>query len=408
MRLLWLTAEGPDPVGTTGGALRQFNLISGLVKFGHEVTVVTSFPTGGDSFERTSASLSAAGAHLESVRRPNRFRHDLGFGVRADPRISLALARDPFFVVRDAVAWARIRPVAEELIGRRKYVIHIENDWSAAWARDLPPGLPKVLGLQNVGDAYYASIASSAAGMRKVLALGEAWRAARHNRRTLGLFRAATAVSDEDAARVRPLVRGPVRVIPNGTDLSVGPFDAEESEDWTLLFTGTMNHRPNIEAATALARDILPRVRAQLPQARLTIVGRDPVPAVTALQSEPGVVVTGGVRSIDRYFARAAVVAAPLASGGGTRLKILDALAAGRPVVSTTVGAEGLDLTPGEHYILADGSARFAAEVVRLLRDQDERRRLGRAGRQAVESRYGWGAIAERLSNALSEFDLGV
>jgi glycosyltransferase involved in cell wall biosynthesis len=164
-----------------------------------------------------------------------------------------------------------------------------------------------------------------------------------------------------------------------------------------------MDWLPNEDAMTYFCRDILPLVRAEEPGTTLSIVGRAPTPAVSALAADPGIVVTGRVADIRPHVADASVYIVPLRIGGGTRLKLFEAMAMGRAVVSTTVGAEGLPVTDGRHLMLADTPAAFARTVVGLLRDPGRRAQLEAAARTLVVERHGWTAVAETLDAALRE-----
>jgi glycosyltransferase involved in cell wall biosynthesis len=151
-------------------------------------------------------------------------------------------------------------------------------------------------------------------------------------------------------------------------------------------------------------RDILPLIRAEEPDVTLSIVGRAPTPAVRRLASEQGVHVTGRVDDVRPYMRDAAVYIVPLRIGGGTRLKIFEAMAMSKAVVSTTVGAEGLPVTGGEHLLLADEPRAFARGVVRLLRDVEKRRGVELAARQLVVAKYDWSVVAGDLEEALMRF----
>jgi glycosyltransferase involved in cell wall biosynthesis len=151
-------------------------------------------------------------------------------------------------------------------------------------------------------------------------------------------------------------------------------------------------------------REILPLIRAEEPGVRLTIVGRAPTPAVRRLADEAGVHVTGRVDDVRPYLGEATAYVVPLRIGGGTRLKIFEAMAMGKAVVSTTVGAEGLPVTSGEHLLVADEPQTFARAVVGLLRDPDRRHRLESAARALVLERYDWSAVAGELEAALIRF----
>jgi glycosyltransferase involved in cell wall biosynthesis len=155
---------------------------------------------------------------------------------------------------------------------------------------------------------------------------------------------------------------------------------------------------------TFFCRDILPLIRAEEPGVTLSIVGRAPTPAVLRLAREHHIRVTGRVDDVRPYMREAAVYVVPLRIGGGTRLKIFEAMAMEKAVVSTTVGAEGLPVRNGEHVLLADEPRHFAREVVCLLRDSDRRRGLESAARALVVERYDWSAVAGELEDALMQF----
>ena len=151
-----------------------------------------------------------------------------------------------------------------------------------------------------------------------------------------------------------------------------------------------MDYPPNEDAVVWFANEILPSLRAGQPEMGFTIVGRSPTPAVKALARRPGIRVTGEVEDIRPYLAEAVALVVPLRSGGGTRLKILQAMAMGRPVVSTTLGAEGLEIADGDNIIVADSPERFAESIVRLAIAPDTAARIGLAGRRLALAKYDW------------------
>jgi glycosyltransferase involved in cell wall biosynthesis len=174
-----------------------------------------------------------------------------------------------------------------------------------------------------------------------------------------------------------------------------------------LVFTGSMDWLPNEDGMTYFCREILPRIRQAEPEATVAIVGRSPTPAVKKLAETPGVEVTGRVDDVRPHIARGAVYIVPLRIGGGTRLKIFEAMSMGKAVVSTTVGAEGLPVTPGRDIVLADEPARFAHAVVHLIRDQQTRRGIEAAARRLVVEKYDWSAVAGDFETALMRLTKG-
>jgi glycosyltransferase involved in cell wall biosynthesis len=174
----------------------------------------------------------------------------------------------------------------------------------------------------------------------------------------------------------------------------------------SMVFTGSMDWIPNEDAVRFCVREILPRIRQAVPDATLTVVGRNPAPSVIALGAQaPGVTVTGRVDDVRPYMERAALYVVPIRIGGGTRLKIFEAMAMGLPVVSTRVGAEGLPVADGQDIVLADSAAQFAGAAIQLLTDSERAQALGGAASRMVRERAGWdraaaefAAICERVA----------
>ncbi|HZU15482.1 MAG TPA: glycosyltransferase [Candidatus Dormibacteraeota bacterium] len=210
--------------------------------------------------------------------------------------------------------------------------------------------------------------------------------------------------------RERQLIREsgcptPSTVVPNGVDLEyLTPSPGSEPD--RLLFTGRISYRPNTDAVLHFARHVLPLIRRRRPEVVFTVVGAG-APAEVRRLAGPRLRLTGEVADVRPYWRRSAVVVAPIRFGGGTRLKIVEAMAMGRPVVSTSLGCEGLEVTPGEHLLVADSPRDFAEAVVRLLEDRGLREELGRRGRRLVEERYDWRRLSAELEGVLLRAALG-
>lgn len=190
----------------------------------------------------------------------------------------------------------------------------------------------------------------------------------------------------------RSLGGGPsVTVVPNGVELP--PYRENIQEDATFLFPGTLDYAPNVDAAQHLCSQIFPRILRQIPHARLELVGRRPDASVRRLHDGKSVFVHGDVPDIGSFFRRATSVVVPIRFGGGTRIKILEAMGYRIPVISSTVGAEGIEARSGEHLILADDPGAFAEACVRVCREESLRARLATAGYHLVNSQYQWSSI---------------
>lgn len=213
----------------------------------------------------------------------------------------------------------------------------------------------------------------------------------------------AVSAGDRDALwRIAPEAR--ITVVPNGVDTRYyAPLaGSPRPQPPTLVFTGRMDFRPNVDAVLWFCHQIWPRIRSQVPEARFCIVGRDPAPAVCSLAAIPGVQVVGAVADDRPWIGGADLYVLPMRFGGGVRFKLLQALAMARATVSTPLGAEGVEgLVDGEHIALAETAEEFAARALRLLPDAEARERMGRAGRALVASRYDWQVLLPRFEEAI-------
>lgn len=186
-------------------------------------------------------------------------------------------------------------------------------------------------------------------------------------------------------------------MIPNGATVPMSPLP-EEGDGRTILAVGLLSYEPNVDALRFFVREILPLIRAALPDARLLVVGRDPTPEVRALDDGHTIEVAGSVPSMEPYYRRATISVVPLRAGGGTRLRILESFAMGRAVVSTGIGCEGLEVAHGEHLLVADEAPLFAEACITLLREPARRHLLTGRARALVEQEYTWEAIEKRVA----------
>ena len=216
-------------------------------------------------------------------------------------------------------------------------------------------------------------------------------------------FHHVIAVSEADRETMSPMVgREHISVVPTGVDLRKYQYDpAARPSGPLVVFTGSMDWAPNIDGVEFFCKEIWPQVLAKVPAARFRIVGRDPQPRVRALASE-NVEVTGTVRSIIDHLREAAVFVVPLRIGGGTRIKIYEGMAMGKATVSTTIGAEGLDVQHGRDILLEDSPAGFASAIVTFLQNEEVRRRY-EAAAAATARKYDWSVITEQFVQVLQK-----
>ena len=283
-------------------------------------------------------------------------------------------------------------------------------EWTpyAIYVKNLP-SFKKLVSTHNVeADIWQRYYENETNGLRRWYIWTQWRKVERFERVALHWMNGALAVSELDRrclAEWCPEL--PTTIVPNGVDLDYfRPLPQPEARR-NLVFTGSMDWRPNQDAARYFVREILPLLRQVRPDLECTFVGRNPPADIQALADVAGVHITGTVEDVRPYVERAAVYIVPLRIGGGSRLKILEAMAMGRAVVSTTVGAEGLDVIHDHHVVLADDPHNFAQSVLRLLDDPERCRKLAMEGRRLVEQCYGWDALADRFGDFIREIVTG-
>jgi sugar transferase (PEP-CTERM/EpsH1 system associated) len=396
MRVLFLTPQVPYPP-QQGAALRNWGLISGLATR-HEVEIL-SFLSPGQSLDQ--ADPLRAVCRIETV--------PLAVRTFRDRLRSMLTTRQPDMALRLASELYAQR-LADWLARESFDVVHVGGIEMAPYLGVLEAARPRPLVVfDNLNCEYLLQQRAFLTDLRAPARWPGAaysfvqWR--RLRRYEAQVCRRADrvlAVSGADAAALRKLVLGlDVAVVPNGVDTQVyrpeTPIPKPQISKDALVFTGTMDFRPNVDAVLWFARKVLSRVRVQVPEAHFLVVGQRPHRRLDELRGAPAVALTGWVEDARPYIAQAAVYVAPLRIGGGTRLKLLEAMAMGKPVVATRLGAEGYPVTDGRELLLADTPADFAAAVVALLRAPERRVELGRVARAFVEQQYDWRAIVPRV-----------
>jgi glycosyltransferase involved in cell wall biosynthesis len=318
--------------------------------------------------------------------------HELALGppgrARAWALRGAALAlREPVEARRLAAPFLRALPPL--LASRRFDVAHVMLGSLAGIAPALD-GVPAVIAPLDAWHRNVHAEAASAAGAERVWRLAQERAVRRWEARAYRPFRRVILVTDDDAravARLDPSLR--TATIPNGVDAAW--FAPVASERRGILFTGALDAPSNEQAALRLAERVLPLVRRSLPDAELTLVGRSPRPRLRAL---PGVRVIADVPDLRPYLWGAAVYACPMESGTGIKNKLLEALAAGAPSVATPLACQGLAVRDGEHLLVAEADAQFAAGIVSLLNDSARAGRLAESARAYVTAHHDWDAVA--------------
>ena len=300
----------------------------------------------------------------------------------------------------------RLKEVQEELdalfVKRHYDVVLFESSLMAAEYR-LPTSTPVIIDEHNLEyEILYRTYQGGGSLIRRWYNWWESRQVQSAELRRCSHSHGVLVTSEREASLLKAsLPNTSVHVVPNGVDLENFRDDHSARElDDCIVFTGSMEYYPNVDAVLHFARECWPLIRSKAPRVTWAIVGRNPPSSVLKLGNVKGITVTGSVPDVRPYLAAATVAIAPLRIGSGTRLKILEALAMKKAVVSTSLGCEGLDVVPGTHLIMVDQPEAFAQCVVDLLQDKDKRAALGSAGREFVQA-YSWQHIGDALLDAI-------
>jgi sugar transferase (PEP-CTERM/EpsH1 system associated) len=346
---------------------------------------------------------------LTTVRRPKELEHTSALAGLCDKIVTTVLSDKAQPVLRRlSLGLLRGMPLIQsfhydvnlaqkvhELTSQDSYdIIQIEFPFLAPYLQAVHPRsrAKRVLSMHNIESIRFGRELKCPSSKGRWLVLQwdrlffESW-----EKRAIEQFDGITAVSDVEKEWIQqhaPAAR--VELVPNGVDTKYFYPTSTWKASPSLVFTGLMDHPPNVDAVIWFCDEILPALRRKLPHIRFKIVGIRPHPKVLELGKREGVEVTGEVADIRPYLAGSLALVVPLRSGGGTRLKILQAMAMERPVISTTLGAEGLEVTPEVNILIADTPDEFVNHILPLLASPGAAKRLGKAGRQLAVEKYDW------------------
>lgn len=391
MRVLFLSGWFPYPPDN-GSRIRILNVLRQLADDGHRIALL-SFARRPPSAEALAA-VSALCRDVQVVPyvafRPTRLRALLGLLSPRPRSFADTFSRPMADLVRDASAGRGCDLVIASQIQMAPYALLVQ-------------GVPRVL--EELELATICEQAAQGGGARR-LRYGLTWlKTAHFVRSVVNRFDACTVVSPQERAllmRIAPEYHR-VHIVPNAVDLATYAGDYGLPEPNTLIHTGALSYRANYDAVAYLLREVYPLIRRRRPKTVLRITGSTDGLDLSALLTPPGATFTGYLPDIRPALAQSWVSLVPLRIGGGTRLKILEAMALGTPVVSTAKGAEGLDVRHGEEILIGDTPAHLADAAVSVLEDPCLRARLAAGGRSLVEERYGWHRIGQDLRRLVRE-----
>jgi glycosyltransferase involved in cell wall biosynthesis len=395
MRILWVKPGGLWPVNT-GGRLRSFNIISELSRRNQVSVITTQRPEDDSSALADNLPLCRSVTSLE-YSAPK--RSSLEFAATL---FKSWLSEMPVDLYKFQIA--KLRQEVASALASGEFDLCIADFLVALpnipFDAPMQPGqnrVPVIYFSHNVEHMIWKRLCRNDKNPLRRLILEIEWRKMRSYEANACKRVALTiAVSEEDRDQLSMMAPGSNScAVPTGVDIEYfRPTQIAAQNPFGLVFTGSMDWHPNEDSIVYFIDSILPHIQKRLPAVTLTVAGRNPSPLLQSVAARVGVRLTGTVDDIRPFIQQAAVYVVPLRIGGGTRLKIFEALAMGKAIVSTTIGAEGLPLIEGQHVLRADEPVKFAEQVVQLLEDKQQREELGKAGRKLVEESYSWATVA--------------
>jgi sugar transferase (PEP-CTERM/EpsH1 system associated) len=384
MRILWLKTELLHPVDK-GGKIRTYQMLKQINRL-HDVTYLTL----ADNQEAADCYARASEYCARLI--PVRWSEPRKFSARFYTDLAFNLSSDLPYAVQKYRSTAMKRAIVREGL-TRDYDLVVCDFLTPAINYIHSPARPAVLFQHNVESSLWRRRYETQTNRIKKSFFYSQWQKMhRYEREACHAFNAVIAVSeaDRDAMRDEFGVKE-IYDVPTGVDTDFFRPAGGRAEPYNLVFTGSMDWAPNEDAIIYFAEKILPQISSRMPLVTLTVVGRNPSRRLKAIAESNGrIKVTGRVDDVRPYIDSASAYVVPLRVGGGTRLKIYEAMAMGKPVISTTVGAEGLPVADGRELLIADDPVDFAAGAVRLLSDARLAKRIGQQARATVCAHHGW------------------
>lgn len=387
LRVLMLTARLPYPIDD-GWKIRTYHLIKGWNESGAQVDLI-SFVHPEESGSRPQGFSDLCGDIRLVPREKSYAWSDLFKGL---------VSKIPFTIYN--YSEPQMHYEVDQMLADRKYdIIQVEDIVMAQYLPVADLGVIRILDMHNIESHLLERYAKNEPNfLKKIFALLTSRKLRSYEVDACKLFDKVLICSDEDKNILQQCGIGvPLEVLPNGVDCEYFCPPEKNCEANDLVFVGSMDYHANISGVLYFVHNVFPLILRRHPETLFIIVGKNPPEIIQNLANDH-ILVTGMVPDVRPYLARARVVVVPLLVGGGTRLKILEAMAWGRPIVATSLGAEGIKASHGENILLADTPPAFAEHVVDLLGDSDKCRKIGRVAREFVMAFYAWNILTDRLS----------
>lgn len=392
LRILWLKSGPLHPLDT-GGKIRTYNMMRELKKK-HDITFLALCLPGANETTKTAAEEFSHHQiwipWKEARKRSAGFFFELGG--------NFLFSQEPY-VIQKYLSWGMADKI-RELDSSNQFDLIICDFLTPAinlFARNHVPKTPTLLFQHNVESLIWKRLFENATGILKRVYLKGQWkRMEMFERKTCKLCNVVIGVSEDDCHILKTQfgLNNVLGSVPTGVDCFFFQPSAKAVKPHSLVFLGSMDWMPNVDAVLYFAGNIFPAIKERFTDATFTIVGRNPTQQVKDLErSHNGISVTGTVADVRPHLSEAEIMVLPLRVGGGTRIKIFEGMAMNVPIVSTTIGAEGLPVADRQNILLADSSEDFVRSIFELFEKIDLRKQIGTSGRALVERHFGWESV---------------
>ncbi len=392
MKILWVTPYFMYPLHF-GRNIRSFKILENLNAV-HDITLV-SFTREQD--KKYFDVMKTVARRFVPVDFEEQAKDSIGFYLDVLKNMFFSL---PYVI--EKYRSAAMRSVIDDLVKQEKFDLLVCDTLAPCINIESNTGVPKIVFQHNVESMIWQRMYKKTADpVKRLIFFLQYIKLEKYEKKTLQGYNSSFAVSNEDGEFFKKeyMVKD-VRIIPTGVDTQYFHRSEEGPESETLIFVGSMNWLPNIDGMSFFIKEVLPLIKEKCPSVKLYIVGHAPKKELYNLaQAHKEIVVTGTVDDVREYMKKASVYIVPLRVGGGTRIKIYEAMSMGKAVVATSIGAEGLPVTHNENIIIADDKQQIADAVAELIKDPQLRERIGTQARNYVEANCGWDKIAKIFSD---------
>jgi len=386
MNILFLTPYLPFPLNN-GGNIRTFNLIKNVSKY-HNVSLLSLVQQ--DESEYISEIKKYCDVYPLQYKR-NRIEWLKSF-----------FSRYPYITMLKHYSSENEKQIHTIIKNGHFHLLQVESIHMSAYVQNIT-WIPKVLDAHNIESDILCRICKSTLSIKSIIYCIDYLKNKKFEQNAIRSFDACLSVSENDNKRLRKKGAKRLMTLPNCVDLNYYYPIKRNDFSYNITFTGFMNWYPNVDAVRTFYREAFEKLKKQYPDIKFYIVGKNPRLVIEELQKKEGIIVTGEVPDVRPFISNSDICIVPLRIGGGTRLKILEYFAMEKPIISTSIGAEGIDVINEKHLIIEDDISKFPERIAELLNNPEYAQFIAKNGRKLVEEKYSWEQYGKKLSQLYME-----